>query len=115
MLAAIVSSAVLNCGTHSAGPTALESPPAGAVCMANAFRRHCTPATYTLSIMGVDTIDRRAFRIASCRVLVDETFRVVPQPPHVTGRRTCTAIRRTPTDVIATGCTGDRKSVSLTH
>ena len=116
MIAVLLSAAVIGCGSHSAGPTALKAPPTGAVCMLNAYTRHCTAATYTLSVMGVDTIDRRAFRISGCHVLVSETFRVVPQPPHAVGRATCNGLRRSANDIVATGCVGGRsRTISLTH
>jgi hypothetical protein len=117
MVLALVSAALLGCGTHSAGATALKGPPTGAACMLRAFRNHCTPATYELDVMGVDTIDRRRFRIEDCRVLVSETLRVVPQPPQATIRAVCSGIRRTPTDIVATGCTGIhvQRTFSLTH
>ena len=114
---ALLSAAVLSCGTHSAGATALKSPPTGATCMLRAYRNHCTPATYELAVMGVDTIDRRSFRIANCHVLVSESFRVVPQPPQSTIHAVCARLQKTPTDIVATGCTGIHvaRTVSLTH
>ena len=117
MVLALLSAAVLSCGTHSAGATALKAPPTGAACMLRAFRNHCTPATYELAVMGVDTIDRRSFRIANCHVLVTESFRVVPRPPQSTIHAVCTKIQRTPTDTVATGCTGihAQRTYSLTH
>jgi hypothetical protein len=117
MVLALLSAAVLGCGTHSAGPTAPKSAPTGAVCMLHAFRNHCTAASYELDVMGVDTIDRRRFRIESCHVLVTETFRVVPSPPQSTMHAVCTAVKRTPTDIVATGCTGIHvaRTFSLTH
>ncbi len=117
MVLALLSAAVLSCGTHTAGATALKSPSTGAACMLRAYRNHCTPATYELAVMGVDTIDRRTFRIANCHVLVSESFRVVPRPPQATIRAVCTKLEKTPTDIVATGCTGIHvaRSFSLTH
>jgi hypothetical protein len=117
MVLALLSAAVLSCGTHSAGPTALKAPPIGAVCMLRGFRNHCTPATYELDVMGVDTIDRRRFRIENCHVLVSETLRVVPQPPQATIHAVCAKLQKTPTDIVATGCTGIhvQRTFSLTH
>jgi hypothetical protein len=114
---ALLSAAVLSCGAHSAGPTAPKAPPTGAVCMLRAFRNHCTPATYELDVMGVDTIDRRSFRIENCHVLVSESFRVVPRPPQSTIHAVCAGLRRTPTDIVAFGCTGIHvaRTFSLTH
>ena len=85
--------------------------------MLRAFRNHCTPATYGLSAMGVDTIDRRMFRIENCHVLVSESFRVVPQPPQSTIHAVCTGIHRTSDDIVAFGCTGIHvaRTFSLTH
>jgi hypothetical protein len=115
-MVAILSAAALSCGSASAGPTALDHSRAGAVCMLDAYRDHCRAASYTVSIFGVDTIRRRAFRIAGCRVVVHETFRVVPQPPHASGGATCSAIRRVRGDLAAIGCTGSLgRTISLTH
>jgi len=85
--------------------------------MVRAYRDHCRPATYELAVMGVDTIDRRSFRIANCRVLVTESFRVVPRPPQSTIHATCAGIRRTPADTVAYACTGvhAQRTYSLTH
>jgi hypothetical protein len=117
MVLALLSAAMLSCGTHSAGPTALKAPPTGAVCMLRAFRSHCTPATYELNVIGVDTIDRRSFRIENCHVLVSESFRVVPRPPQPTIHAVRAKIQRTQTDILATGCTGTHvvRTYSLTH
>jgi len=85
--------------------------------MLRAFRNHCTPATYEIDVMGVDTIDRRTFRIANCHVLVAESFRVVPRPPQSTIHAVCAGIRRTGTDIVAYSCTGIHvaRTFSLTH
>ena len=85
--------------------------------MLRAFRSHCTPATYELDVIGVDTIDRRRFRIENCHVLVTESFRVVPQPPQSAIHAVCTKVQRTATDITATGCTGIHvaRTYSLTH
>jgi hypothetical protein len=117
MVLPLLSAAVLSCGTHSAGPTALNAPPTGAVCMLRAFRRRCTPATYELYVMGVDTIQRRIFRIESCHVLVSESLRVVPGPVQPTQHAVCAGIRHTPADIVAYGCTGIHvlRTYSLTH
>jgi putative component of membrane protein insertase Oxa1/YidC/SpoIIIJ protein YidD len=117
MVLALVSTAVLSCGVHSAGPTAPKAPATGAACMLRAFHNHCTPATYELDVMGVDTINRRSFRIARCHVVVTEGFRVVPRPMHTTLRAVCSGLRRTATDIVATGCTRVQvaRSYSLTH
>src|SRR5690242_11930890 len=117
MVAALLSAAVLSCGTHSGGPTAPQSSLTGAACMLRAFRNHCTPATYELDVMGVDTIDRRTFRIANCHVLVTESFRVVPRPPQSAIHAVCAGIRRTGTDIVAYSCTGIHvaRTFSFTH
>jgi hypothetical protein len=117
MVLALLSAALLSCGTHATGATALKTPPTGATCLLRAWRTHCAPATYELHVMGVDTIDRRSFRIANCHVLVSETLQVVPQPPQATIHAVCAGIRRTPTDIVATGCTGIhvQRTFSLTH
>jgi hypothetical protein len=48
---------------------------------------------------------------------VTETFRVVPQPPQSAIHAVCTKLQRTPTDIVATGCTGIHvaRMFSLTH
>jgi hypothetical protein len=85
--------------------------------MLRAFRNHCTPAAYELDVIGVDTIDRRDFRIANCHVVVIEAFRVVPRPMQTTMHAVCATLQRTQTDIVATGCTGIHvaRSYSLTH
>jgi hypothetical protein len=117
MVLALLSAAVLSCGVHSGGPTAPQAPATGAACMLRTFRNHCTPAAYELDVMGVDTIDRRSFRIANCHVVVTESFRVVPRPVQATQHAVCSRLRRTATDIVATGCTGIHvaRSYSLTH
>jgi hypothetical protein len=113
---ALLSAAVLGCGSASAGPTGAGRSRAGAVCMLEAYQDHCRDAVYTLSVLGIDTVRRRAFTISGCRVAVTETFRVVPQPPHATGTASCTAIRRAGDDIVATGCAGTLgRTISLTH
>lgn len=117
MMTALLTALVIGCGTHSAGPTASRANDAGAVCMLNAFRDHCAPATYRLDVMGVDTVAERRFRIANCRVLVSETFRVVPRPARTTAEGSCSGLRRAAADIVATGCVGAGlpRVVSLTH
>jgi hypothetical protein len=117
MMAALLTALVIGCGTHSAGPTAPRANNTGAVCLLNAFRDHCSPATYRLDIMGVDTIAERRFRIANCHVLVSESFRVVPQPAHTNAQGSCSGVRREAADIVATGCVGAKlpRVVSLTH
>ena len=51
-----------------------------------------------------------------CELEVTSSFRVVPQPPHSTGRGFCLTLRRRGINVVANGCTGGGlpASISLT-
>jgi hypothetical protein len=119
-VAALVAVAALqHCPPASVGPGSLHrGGTAGAACLLAAFRDGCRPADYTLSAFGVDTIHTRAFRTARrdgrCVALVTESYRVVPQQPHVTGHQACVRVRRTATDVVADRCT-PAGTVSLTR
>jgi hypothetical protein len=86
--------------------------------MLAAFRQGCRRATYTLSAYGVDTARIETFRTlrlagGRCGVVVATSFRIVPQPPRELGRRTCTRLRKTDTDIVADRCT-PAATVSLT-
>jgi len=114
MLAATVSALTIHCQARSVGPGSLHGgDTAGATCLVNAFRDGCKPADYTLSTFGVDTIDSETFRTQAtsggCQVVVTESFRVVPQRPHVTGRHTCLRLRA----FVADRCT-PAATISLT-
>jgi hypothetical protein len=118
--AASAGAATRDCGSLSVGPGALRhGSTSGAACLLAAFRT-CTPAGYTLSNFGVDTIASDVFRIQAtsgrCQIQVTGTFRVVPQRPHTTLRGVCLALKRTATDIVATGCrgTGATATISLT-
>jgi hypothetical protein len=78
--------------------------------MLRAYRHGCTTATYTLSSFGVDTIATLRFQLVrrggSCTVVVTRSFHVVPQKPRVTGAGRCKTLRRSATDIVATGCSG---------
>ena len=83
------------------------------------YRDHCHAADYVLSSFGVDTVHQETFRLAlrssRCRVLVTETFRVVPQNAHMVGTRTCARLRAVGADVVADRCTrGPPATISLT-
>ena len=72
-----------------------------------------------LSSFGVDTVNSEDFltalRAGRCSVVVTQSFRVVPQKPHVTGHRTCARLRRLGTDIVADRCTGGPPAtISLT-
>jgi hypothetical protein len=109
----LVQSAVTaNCGTSSIGPGAIVRPSStgGARCFLAAYRNDCRPATYRLSMFGVDTIATRDFRVVktggACVVAVTTSFHVVPQPAHVTGAGTCRKLRVIGTNIVADSCTG---------
>jgi hypothetical protein len=108
----LVQSALTSCGTSSIGPGAIVHPSraGGARCFLAAYRDNCRPATFQLSMFGVDTVATRDFRVvrsaAGCRVSVTTSFRVVPQPAHVTGTGTCRRLRSIGTNVVADACTG---------
>lgn len=108
----LVQAALSSCGSASIGPGAIVHPSStgGARCLLAAYRDHCRPATYKLSLFGVDTVATRAFRLVSssgaCVVDVTTSFRVVPQPAHVTGQGVCKQLRAIGVNVIAEGCTG---------
>jgi len=85
--------------------------------MLAAFDDHCRPAGYTLSSFGVDTIREVSFRTAvrgnACAVYTTETFRVVPQQPHVLNRLVCARVHKTDAGIVADRCT-PAGTVSLT-
>lgn len=108
----------VHCQARSIGPGSLQrGGTAGAACLLAAFDKGCRAADYTLSQFGVDTAHSETFRTQStsggCQVVVTESFRVVPQQPHVTGHRTCMRMRRTATDVVADRC-APKQTISLT-
>jgi hypothetical protein len=121
MLAATVSAITLHCQARSVGPGSLRrGGTAGAECLLQASRNGCRPADYSLSSFGVDTVHSETFRLqrraGACVVLVTESFRVVPQSPHVTAQRICTKLLKAGTDVVAARCTGNGPhTISLTR
>jgi hypothetical protein len=99
------------CGSLSLGPGSVHhSTGQGARCMLLAYQSHCHPARYQVAVFGVDTVATRSFsvnaRTGRCGIDVTTSFRVVPQPPRVTGLGRCRALRRTGSDVVAVGCRG---------
>ena len=109
-----VAAAVTHCQPASIGPGSLHhGGTVGATCLRAAFQNGCKPADYTLSAFGVDTIHSRTFRTQAtsggCRVVVTDSFRVVPQPPRVTIRHTCRRVRA----YVADRCT-PAATISLT-
>jgi hypothetical protein len=112
--------AVVHCPSASTGPGSLHrGGTAGARCLLAEYRDHCHAADYVLSSFGVDTIRQETFRLATrsngCRVLVTESFRVVPQNAHMLGARTCTRLRSAAADIVADRCTGGPPAaISLT-
>jgi hypothetical protein len=112
---------VLDCGSISVGPTALRpGTSSGAACLLRAYRQHCRPAVFELSIFGVDTIARDGFRLVmldgACGVKVTTSFTVVPQKPRPQGSGECRTLAMRGSDVIAGGCTGSGlpSTISLT-
>jgi hypothetical protein len=119
-IASGASAAAVHCLAASIGPGSLHrGGTAGARCMLAEYRDHCHAATYVLSSFGVDTVHQESFRLAAqsgrCRIVVTETFRVVPQQQHMVGTRTCARLRAVGTDVVADRCTrGPPATISLT-
>jgi hypothetical protein len=118
MLAVLAASAVTHCQARSIGPgSLLRGGTAGASCLLSAFQNGCRPADYTLSSFGVDTAHTRRFvverRNGACAVLVTDSNRVIPRPPLVISRRTCSRMHRRSGDVVADRCT-THETVSLT-
>jgi hypothetical protein len=118
MLAVLAVSAVTHCQARSIGPGSLQrGGTAGASCLLFAFQNGCRPADYTLSSFGVDTARTRRFVVerhnGACAVLVVDSNRVIPRPPLVLARRTCTRVHRLNGDMVADRCT-PHGTVSLT-
>jgi hypothetical protein len=113
---ALFAAAAIQCQPRSVGPGSLRrGGDAGAACMLAAYDDRCRSAGYSLSSFGVDTARTETFRMVHCTIFVTETFRVVPQQPHVLRRIVCTRIRKTPAgDVVADRCT-PRGTISLTQ
>jgi len=110
-----------SCGslTVAGTGTVTASSGGGAACLLAAFRS-CTPATYDLSLFGVDTIARTHFAVLrhgnGCTVSVGQSLEVVPQKPRPGGTGRCTAIARRSSDIAATDCRGSglAATISLT-
>jgi hypothetical protein len=108
-----------HCTPRSIGPgSLLRGGTTGAKCMLAAFQGGCRSADYVLASYGVDTARSETFRTERlagdrCGVVVVTTFRVVPQPPRVTDRRTCVRIRKTSRDIVADRC-ATPATISLT-
>jgi hypothetical protein len=85
----------------------------GASCLLSAYRS-CRPAVYRLSVTPLDTVRRLSVRVVKqghgCRVLYQESFRVIPQRPHVLSG-SCQRIAAKGRAVYAVGCgaAGDLK------
>jgi hypothetical protein len=108
------------CPPRSIGPGALlRGGTAGATCLLDAYRHGCAPAVYELSTFGVDTIGTLRFQLvrrgSACTIDVTRSFRVVPQPAHVTARGRCARLGRTNGDIVATRCAGINAPISLTR
>ena len=110
--AADTNAAVTNCGTASIGPGAVgyKTNGSGARCLLAAYVDHCRQARFRVSLFGVDTVATRDFRLVMssgrCAVAVTLSYRVVPQPAHVTGQGTCTRLRAIGRSVVAESCKG---------
>jgi hypothetical protein len=118
MLAVLAASAVTHCQARSVGPGSLRrGGMAGAACLMSAFQNGCRPADYPLSSFGVDTAHTRRFvverRNGACAVLVVDSNRVIPRPPLVISRRTCSRVHRLNGAIVADRCT-THETVSLT-
>jgi hypothetical protein len=112
------SAAIRHCTPASIGPGSLHhGGTAGAACLLFEFQNGCRAADYTLSSFGVDTIHARMFQVerrnGACAVLVTDTNRVVPQPPRLLARRSCSRVHRLNGDIVADRCT-TRETISLT-
>lgn len=117
----LAAAAAIHCPAKSVGPGSLQrGGTAGATCLLAAFRNGCRAADYTLSQFGVDTIHAERFRTVKlpgghCGVSILETFRVVPQPPHLGESHTCGRLRKTAAaDIVADRCTPAAATISLT-
>jgi len=89
---------VIHCPPVSVGPGSLHrGGTVGPACLVRAYEDSCRAADYTLSSFGVDTIHSRAFTLTrngkTCTVRIVESFRVVPQQPHVTATYSCRRLR----------------------
>ncbi len=117
----LVLAATVHCLAASTGPGSLHhGGSTGARCMLTEYRDHCRPADYVLSAFGVDTVRQETFRLVvqsgRCRIVVSESFRVVPQQPHMLGTRICGRLRAVGADVVADRCTrGPPATISLTR
>jgi hypothetical protein len=108
--AAAPAAAAPSCGTASAGPGALrQAGDQGAECLLRAYADHCAPASFRLSVFGVDTIARDLFSLrargSGCVVDVVVSFEVVPRPP-TPHAGVCSALRRVGSAIEALGCSG---------
>jgi hypothetical protein len=118
LLALVATAGVTQCQARTVGPGSLQhGGTAGASCLLAAFEANCRPAVYTLAAYGVDTIHSLQFRTArrttGCAVLVTESYRVIPQQPHVTAHRACARVHKAAAGVVADRCT-PAATVSLT-
>ena len=109
--------AVENCGTLSMGPAdEVRGSTTGALCLLHAYQRHCRPAVYVLSLLGVDTTANDRFRVVSrsgrCRVALTISFRIVPQPARVQSG-VCARLALRSGHVVAGRCTGSNIPASI--
>jgi hypothetical protein len=111
--------AVKNCGTLTIEPAGSRTGAlGGAACLYRAYQQHCLAAVYRLSTHGVDTVATDRFELVrgatGCRIAISISFQVIPQKPSFRHGR-CSALKRTRSDVLATGCRGNGipRSISL--
>ena len=109
--------AVLNCGSLSVGPGGTQHGTAtGSRCLLRAYRQHCQPAVYALSLFGIDTIATDHFRLTRlnghCLVNVTINFHVVPQPAR-RHNGACRTLTLKSGHVVAGGCTGESVPASI--
>jgi hypothetical protein len=81
----------------------------GPLCLYRAYRKSCKPATFKVTMMGVDTFASLTFTIrrGPCRVTVDGKNTVYTGSPRShTWHRRCTRVVKRNEGFYVTGCTG---------
>jgi hypothetical protein len=112
------SNGVTTCANRSVGPGALtRGGTGGAQCLLRAYQNGCRPASYRLSVFGVDTATIDEFRTmregGRCFVAVTRSFHVIPRRAHVAAQGRCAAARRGDTDIVAERCVGTNLSATI--
>ena len=98
------------CAPSTLGPGALRrGPGSGPACLLGAYRAGCRAATFTLSVFGVDTIERLRFALeragVGCQVAVSDSFTVVPRAASLHDG-VCSSLSRRGGGIVAGGCRG---------